>query len=357
MQARLSYTLVKGARLRHVDVFVGPSHDLIHTSLVLTGLCALAGRGAITLRYHHARSADAWLAADPVVIVCDIHDARSTRIAIDLRDGEGISRPIIDRVDTYFKRAFHPPEFDRMPAELAGKIRPFGINFGCRSAASTTRMLLAIGGALALTGKPGLQRVKQYLSTPGPVVFEQGPDAVVEPLIAFQTRLWTEQEVAAGESEPLNRDRVTMVRALKREFGARFVGGLVPTTFARQHFPDELTPHSSRYAEYLRIKKRCLISIYTRGVEHSLAFKLAEPFAASQCLVSVPLRYGLPAPIEKDRHYLEFDTVDGCLEACHRLFSDLELARVMRRANHEYYLSEIEPATHVSRVIEQSGQI
>lgn len=343
--------------LRQVDVFVGPSHDLIHTSLVLTGLCALAGRGAITLRYHHARAEHAWLAADPVVIVCDIHDARSTRIAIDLRDGEGISRPIIDRVDTYFKRAFYPPEFDRMPAGLAAKIRPFGINFGCRSAGSTARLLLAIGGALALTGKPGLQRVKQYLSTPGPTGFEQGPDAVVEPRIAFQTRLWTEQEVATGESEPLNRERVAMVRALKREFGARFVGGLVPTTFARQNFPDELTPHSSKYAAYLRLKKRCLISIYTRGVEHSLAFKLAEPFAASQCLVSVPLRYGLTAPIEQGRHYLEFETVEGCVEACHRLLSDLELARAMRRANHDYYLSEIEPAAHVARVIGRSVQL
>lgn len=343
--------------MRHVDVFVGPAHDLIHTSLVLTGLCALAGRGAITLRYHHARAQDAWLAGDPMVIVCDIHDARSMRIALDLRDGGGISQPIIDRVDTYFKRAFSDAERDCLPAELARKIHPFGINFGCRSARSAMRLLRTIGGALALTGTPGLQRVKQYLLTPAPVTFEQTPDVAVDPLIAFQTRLWTEQEVAAGESEPLNRDRVGMVRALKREFGARFVGGLVPTPFARERFAADLTPHSSIYAEYLRIKKRCLISVYTRGVEHSLAFKLGETFAAAQCLVSVPLRYGLPAPIDEGTHYLGFETVDQCLAACHRLLSDPELASVMRRANHDYYVREIEPAAHVLRVIERSAQL
>lgn len=350
-RARLSYTVVNGGMMRHVDVFVGPSHDLIHTSLVLTGLCALAEQGAVTLRYHHPPSTDRWLVADPVVIVCDAHGARSTRLAIDLRDGGGISRPIIDRVDAYFKRAYYPPELEHLSAELAAKVRPFGINFGCRSARSTARLLIAIGGPLALTGKSGLQRVKQYLLTPGPSVFEQGPEVTVEPRVAFQARLWTENEVAAGESEPLNRDRVAMVRALKREFGPRFVGGLVPTPFARAHFPGELTPHSSKYAEYLQLKKRCLISIYTRGVEHSLAFKLAEPFAASQCLVSVPLRYALPEPIENGRHYLEFESIDQCLAACDRLFADQELAQQMRRANHDYYLREVEPAAHIAGVL------
>lgn len=343
---------------KHIDVFVGPSHDLIHTSLVLSGFCALAAEGAITLRYHHPRSPDdRWLAADPMVVVFDVQESASRRIAIDLRDGEGISRPILDRVDGYFKRAYFPPEHDRIPAELAAKIRPFGFNYGCRTAVSTARLLGKVGGAIALTGRVGLQRLKQYLMTPTPSVFEQGSAVVVEPKVAFQTRLWMEQEVAAGEAGPLNEERVSVVRALKREFGARFVGGLVPTAFARARFPDDLTPHSSNYAEYLRIKKRCLISVYTRGVEHSLAFKLGETFAASQCLVSVPLRYGLPQPIDEGTHYLGFETVDQCLAACHRLLSEPELASVMRRANHDYYRREIEPAAHVSRVIERSAQL
>jgi hypothetical protein len=338
----------------HVDVFVGPAHDLIHTSLVLTGFCALAGRGRISLRYRHpAGDSDRWLAADPVVVVFDVRGARSMRIAIDLRDGEGWSRPILDRVDAYMKRAFHPPEHAGVPPELAAKVTPFGFNYGCRSLASTVRLLAAIGGPLALAGRSGLQRLKQYLLTPAPSVFEQGPDVAVEGLVAFQTRLWTEQEVPPGESGPLNTERVEMVRALKREFGVRFVGGLVPTALAREQYPGDLTPHSSKYAHYLRIKKRCLISVYTRGVEHSLAFKLGETFAASQCLVSVPLRYGLPRPIEIGRNYLEFETVDGCVSACRRLLADRELARHIRQANHEYYVTEIEPAAHLRRVLER----
>jgi hypothetical protein len=340
-----------------IDVFVGPAHDLIHTSLVLSGFCELAARGTLALRYRHARgAADRWLAADPVVIVCDLHGATTTRVAIDLRDGEGISQPIIDRVRWYFKRAYYPAENARLGAELGGKILPFGFNYGCRTPRSTVRMLAAIGGPLALAGRAGFERMRQYLLTPGPAVFEQEPDVPVEPWVAFQTRLWAPDEVPAGESEPLNMERVAVVRALKRAFGPRFIGGLVPTPLAKTQYPDDLTPHSSKYAEYLVLKKRCLVSVYTRGVEHSLAFKLGETFAASQCLVSVPLRYELPEPLVAGRHFLGFDTPEACVEACRQLLDDGAAAQAMRRANHDYYRREVAPAAHVRRVLERVAE-
>jgi hypothetical protein len=214
-------------------------------------------------------------------------------------------------------------------------------------------LLAAIGGPIALSGAGGVRRLLAYLSTPPPASFEQGPDLPVDPLVHFQPRLWRPDETAPGDGDAVNADRVRMVRALKREFGGRFVGGIVATEYARRQYPDDLTPHSSKYADYLRLKQRCLIGIYTRGLEHSLAFKLSETFAASQCLVSVPLRYGTPAPLEAGRHYLEFETVDACIAACHRLLADGDLARAMRHANHEYYRREVEPAAHMQRVLDR----
>lgn len=98
------------------------------------------------------------------------------RVAVDLRDGEGVSSPIVDRVDRYLKRAFYQPEVARLQPERAAKIAPFGLN------------------------------------------------------------------------SPLNDERVAMVRALKRAFGDRFAGGLVPTPFALATYPGEVTPHSSKYS-------------------------------------------------------------------------------------------------------------
>jgi hypothetical protein len=305
----------------------------------------------VALRYEVPRGDHRWLTADPIVVCFDVDGPSHRRVAVDLRDGLGLSRPIIDRVDLYLKRAFYRPEVADLPGSLACKLAPFGLNYGCRSTASTLRLLRAVGWPIARRGWRGVERLRQYLTTPDPAAFEQGPDVPVEAKVVFQTRLWTRDEIPPDEVEPLNDARVAMVRALRAAFGDQFVGGLVPTPFALTHFPAEVTPHSSKYATYLALKKRCLISVYTRGVEHSLAFKLGETIAASQCLVSVPLRYELPRPLVAGDNYLSFETPDEAVSACRRLFDDAHLAARIRRANHAYYVQEVEPAAHASNVI------
>ena len=224
-----------------VTVYISPDHDLYHTSLLLSGFCALEARGDLTLAYVQPRGADRWLTSDAVVVCFDLEGCG--RMAVDLRDGEGVSGPILDRVDRYFKRAFFPPELERLPPNLSAKMQPFGLNFGLRTTRSTVRLLRAIGATLALRGRAGVHKLRQLLWTPGPEAFEQEPDVPVEPAVAFQTRLWTAEEVPADEVEPLNSGRVAMVRALKTAFGDRFVGGLMPTPLARSRYPDDITPY------------------------------------------------------------------------------------------------------------------
>src|SRR5688500_4642542 len=132
-------------RPTHITAFVGPDHHLVHTSLLITGLCALAESRAIRLRLRRPAAADRWLVGDPVVMCRDVAGETTTRVAIDPRDGEGISEPIIDRVQWYVKRAYYPVENERLPRGLGTKLLPFGLNYGCRSAVSTVRMLLAVG--------------------------------------------------------------------------------------------------------------------------------------------------------------------------------------------------------------------
>jgi hypothetical protein len=334
-----------------VTVFLSPDHDLYHTTLLLSGLCALHDRGTIDLTYRQPRGPNHSLGADPIVVCLDVEKRGRTRMAVDLRDGEGLAQPLLERVDRYFKRAFFPPELERLPPALANKIVPFGLNFGLRNRSSTLRLLRALGWTLASRGGAGLRKLRQFVWTPGPMAFEQSPDVPVELKVSFQTRLWTKAEVGGDDVDALNDGRVAMVRALKKALGERFVGGLMPTPLALAQYPADVSPHSAKYAEYLAQKKRCLISVYTRGVEHSLAFKLGETLAASQCLVSVPLRYGLPEPLVAGTHYLPFETPDQCIAACERLLQSPTLAEAMRSVNHAYYVAEVEPAAHVAKVL------
>jgi hypothetical protein len=334
-------------------LYISAGHDFYHTSRFLTGLCSLEALGEISLRYVQPRGDHHWLAGDPIVLCFDL-EPPGVRVAVDLRDGPGFSRPILDRVDLYLKRAFDRPELSELPSSQAERVQPFGLNYGCRSTRSTVRLLGAIGWSLAQQGRAALPRLRQYLSRPGQRAFEQDPDVAVEPKVMFQTRLWTKDEIPPEEVEPLNQARVAMVRTLRRAFGERFIGGLMPTPFALASYPAEISRHSSRHTDYLALKKRCLVSIYTRGVEHSLAFKLGETIAASQCLVSVPLRYELPVPLVEGRNYLPFETPEEAVRACQRLFDDAELASAMRHANHSYYAREVEPAAHARNVIRRA---
>ena len=99
-----------------------------------------------------------------------------------------------------------------------------------------------------------------------------------------------------------------------------------------------------------------MIGIYTRGLHHSLAFKLGEYLASSKCIVTEPLRNELPSPLVPGKNYLEFSTPQECMQRCEQLLDDHDLANQMRRNNWEYYQREVRPDRHVLRCLERAFQ-
>jgi hypothetical protein len=201
--------------------------------------------------------------------------------------------------------------------------------------------------------------LREFLFLPDYRIFEQGPDVRVEPLVLFQTRVW-EPEESSEDLAKINEERVAMIRMMRKAFGQRFRGGIVPTPFAREHFPDVLLQESYRRTDYIKMVQRFLIGIYTKGLHHSLAFKLPEYLAASMCLVSDPLRNKLPQPLVSGQHYLQFETADECLAQCEWLLSHPQEAMEMRRQNFAYYRNWIRPPEHLlsclNRAFEASGE-
>ena len=172
-------------------------------------------------------------------------------------------------------------------------------------------------------------------------------------MILFQTRVW-EPEQTSENLEQVNDERAVLVRLLRKTFGPRFRGGLVPTPFARQRYPDVLLEEAYRRTDFIRMVKRNLIGVYTRGLHNSLAFKLPEYLAASMCIVSDPMLNQLPEPLVAGEHFLEFHDPDQCLAQCERLLSRPDEAREMRRRNHDYYEQWVAPAQHLQRCLERA---
>ena len=330
--------------------------NLMHFSATWTGLSALAQRGRVSLRIRRPSAGERSLTADPLTVCLRVLGPRGRRrlFAIDLRDQSDVfSTDLLERCDVYLKRSHFPPDVAALPDLLRAKVEPFGLNYACRTRASTRRLVRNHAAGLIRLGRAGLAQLYQFLVLPLVSEFEQAPDGPREPTILFQTRLWEPHDTAAGECESINGGRIALIRALKEEFGDRFRGGLVPNAFAMKWFPGDVSSHSTRRRQYAALVKRNLIGIYTRGLHQSTAFKLPEYLAASLCIVAEPPRNLEPAPLVAGTHYLPYATTEECVSACRRLLAEPELATNMRRANHQYYRKEVEPAAHISAILDR----
>jgi hypothetical protein len=338
-----------------------PNQDLYHASKVLSGLCDLRRAGVITLRFTQRLPFPETRGASVLLEVRSRAAGQTRRLAIDLHDRSGyqLDEAWLAWADVTAKRSYHAPDLDHLPSALRAKIVPFGLNHGClgRSARLTyasvaTRLLgrnLSRSTERTLRGKMWkyFDDLRFLRGLPETREFEQPAETPSDGTILFQSRVWPPEDSEDNLAE-VNLERAELVRALRRTFKDRFVGGIVADDFARRLCPDVLAEQNTHRRAYIRMSKRMLVGIYTRGLHHSHAFKLSEYLAAALCMVSEPLRNVLPAPLEPGTHLLPFQTQDECLGQCERLLSNPELALAMRRANQLYYETWVRPEAHVA---------
>ena len=346
--------------------------DVFLTSKIVTGAVELAKRGAIALETRIGVTREetkrpegcafVWLKVDRLL------DHRQLNIALDLHDLSTLFyEQALHECDVYLKKSFYPPDTRRFGGERADKIIPFGFNFACSTGSSKravngwlmrlySRMALRSPRQAVLHMRRKLPEYRTFLDGPTMRDFEQSPDVPVKQRVVFQTRVWSKEEVGPDDHEVVNSLRVGIIRELQRALGDQFIGGLVPTEYARQHYPDVLASNPARRQHFIRWSKRNLVGVYVRGLNYSYGFRFAEHLAASQCVVAHPDGFRNPAPVppQEGVHYLPFTTQEECVARCRQLFDDSDLAARMREANWRYYRQEVEPARHVWNCLERA---
>ncbi|HUI06882.1 MAG TPA: hypothetical protein VL486_07730 [Verrucomicrobiae bacterium] len=341
--------------------------DMIHASYVLAGLCELDRRGEIELQCDLHDGRNFW---DGLTINLELQsDAGAGKmLCIDLRDRSDVANPAaLERCDLYFRKSYYAPDLANLPEELRRKVRPLGLIFPCRSAPMDGLALRVLarkfgealqaaeGRRLIRFPREAVGMVRWYLSVPLSTKFQEPPETTVDRRIVFQTRVWREEEVIPDSSTEVNELRAGVIRALRREFGARFQGGLIPTPYARQHYPDLVCTHrDARRRAYVAASKRSLIAVYTRGLYHCNAWKLGEYLAGSKCVVAEGLRDELPKPLREGTNYLGFGTPSECVDQCRRLLDDADLASSMRLANYQYYCEEVDPPSCIRKCLNRA---
>jgi hypothetical protein len=345
---------------------LSPDQDLYGASGILTGLCELSAAGRLRMTLAPRAEGLSRLPGGgfcPLTLRSSETNAIS-RLVLDLSDHSDLfSGELLEWCDLYLKRSYYRRDVAKLRPAGGEKVRPFGLNYACRSRGLTVRALGAAARALWGAGSANGERKKplavrlrgiyQFWTTPLRPSFEHPPDARKRPMVVYQTRMW--DPVHAGpDAEDLNRQRAELVRALRQTFRDRFAGGVVPTAFARAHFGDIVTTFPARFSSYIAFSREILIGVNTRGLYQSAPFKLPEYLASAKCVVGDSIRNELPQPLEPGVHYLQFGSVDECLTHCERLLSDADLANGLSRRAWEYYTRHVRPAEHPAFCLRQA---
>lgn len=331
------------------------------SSYIFGPLNELAAQGKIALEWRVPWHRDGYkmpIQDRTLVEVSDPEADWKRRVIFDFHDeGFRLNERLLKEADLYFKRSYSRRDVARVAPELQAKIKPLGLPFACRNDRDTNGLRRALGYYKTHYGKADGQKhspaaVRRVLEdyhrwrTLAPIHnFEQTPDTSLEPTILFQTRLWGPGTTSTEDREALNRMRVELIRALRKTFGERFVGGLIPDAYAREIAPDCLADAPTDRSAYIRYSRPHPIGICSIGLHQSNPWKLSEYLAGAKCILTEPLFYETPVPLQDGKNYFVFPDAAACVERCRYLLDNPEAVTTMRQANADYYHHHVRPSS------------
>ena len=190
------------------------------------------------------------------------------------------------------------------------------------------------------------------------------PVLSAQPKILFLARLWDPAgefpgqltDAMAEERRRINESRAACIRLLRREFGDRFCGGVMPSPFTAREYADVVAddPSRTRKDAYLAFMKTFDIHVSTMGLHGSTGWKFAEYLAASKAVVCEPLRYESAGGLADGVHYLSFTDADSCVRNVQSLLDDDTRMRMMEN-NHRYAESYLRCKAFVRTTLRDAG--
>ena len=330
--------------------------DSNHLSQIYTGFKQLQSEGRIRLsQSFHDRSAASDENTAPHKLLVLIN---GRRVLYDMSDGGGIHKEAIERIDFCFKRSFSKERVKALGVEA--KVFPLGLNyavapdrvdfFGFRRALRHAKGIHRVTGALyALKCYRSSKhlRVNQLQAPPN---FEAPARIIFLTTTYDPGRSKTDQK--KKETDHINRTRAECIRALRREFGDRFLGGISFNAGIKKGYEDCLIPDKAftRRDNYIRILKHYPICVATTGLHGSIGWKFGEYVALSKAILSEKLLYAAPG-LQPGKNFLEFATPAQCVEEAQRLMTDRDLRAQIMLNNAYYYMEYLKPDVMIMKSI------
>lgn len=329
--------------------------DVEHLRQIYTGFSILHGKGFLRLKQtipkefllgkNNPERWDDYKFFNAKVVVND-----KVTVVYDAHDWNWIDEEILSAADFYFKRSYDANFISQL--KEGNKVFPLGLNY---QVVSGERDIFQLERAAFYAGRNRIKaiikalRVGKFGETERLGKMQAYPKFDLPPKALFMARAWDadliENKQRKKAVENINETRAECVRRLRKEFGARFFGGLAHEDYAVKHFKDCLLPDGnlSNKRKYLEILKEFPVCVATTGLNDSIGWKLGEYVAFSKAIVTEPPHFQVPGLFTKETNYLEFTSPDKAVEAVTRLFENKNLRAAVMMNNYRYYQSFVRP--------------
>lgn len=327
-----------------------------HTHPIIAGFLYLADKNAITLKintcfekkaaYPHYHMVEAII--------------KEKKVAFDMLDGYNWNlqavRDYLLKCDLYVKRSFSSSKNLVFSEDERKKIVPLGCSFHVTHPTLAQIFPVSIKQIIKKIVGPLCGNYPDIYYTPNR--FESIPqynDGKLD--IIFYTRLWDNTDCPnhnVDELEYINSMRIEIIRNLYKRYPNHVYAGLSRSKLAEELAPDLILPKkNTARANYLERMKKADICIGTMGLHESVGWKTGEYIAAAKAIVNETLHYDMIGDFLPGRNYLEFSSIESCLECVETLVGNPQYVYDMKLRNREYYLNYLRPDMQVLRAIER----
>ena len=348
-----------------------------HVSPLLTAILAFCNNHGVPLKWQVIDSnylANDWCGSFWVAVESEGNQA--TTFCFDMTDWPDIASPYgLDRCSVYVKRSYSATLINNLPSKLRRKIVPYGFYFACAGTYSDLETwtifyywLNTLNSRFVTVIRHGyvLDATKRFIKAVLKLMLNRQSIPDFLPLshltsmdggdykVFYQARLWdpaTHKSFTLKTIEEINQTRIALVTQLRAALGEAYIGGIVPSAYAKKHCPELITPHGSDWASYLNLLSRCKIVVTDTGLHGSIGSKVGEYFGAGRCIVTEAINFVVPQPPEDGKHWFTYTTVEECIKICQNLIDNpVQVDAVCNHAR-AYYQDYVDPTKTVVDIL------
>lgn len=332
----------------------------LHLYQILAGYTLLARQGIIKLTIETLKKHNSIHLPDNVLEVIINNEIR---VLYDLNDGYDnlltddqyyvdFMNNLLANCDFYFKRSYS--KVYNQTLNHQNKLYPLGLNYMVTTSRNVAHKPLPLEEYKERVKKlvRKIPFTEYYNGKYKTTAFEDIPQKDMNPKILFMARLWDvsgdnllQDSRKSEERKYINYVRAECIRLCRKEFGDRFFGGVNPTPYSQENYPDIVIDDKNitKRNNYLKKVKESAICISTMGLHESIGWKFAEYVAASKAIVTEKLHYEVPGEFFEGRNYLTFNTPEQCVNQLYTLLENAEQRYQMMVNNFEYYHQNVRP--------------